>query len=187
MRLALLTMVVLTVAGCGFTNTKTQVETQTVTVTRTVTHTTTAASSAPGTSACGAPDLTGSFSELAGSAGAGNIVYTLRLKNGGTSSCVLHGLPQVRLLGASGKPLPTKVLRDPRFTPKTFVLRPSHTATAQARFTPDVPGPGEQSPGPCEPVAHKLRVVAGGATVVVPVLPPTRVCVHGRMTFTPYR
>jgi hypothetical protein len=140
-----------------------------------------------GSQAAGCGSLSGSFKAVPNSAGAGNIVYTLRLTNGGTSSCVLHGLPQVRLLGASGKALPTKVLRDPRFTPKTFVLLAGHTATAQARFTPDVPGPGEQSTGPCEPVAHKLRVVAGGATVLLPVLPPTRVCVHGRMTFTPYR
>jgi hypothetical protein len=147
-----------------------------------------AAFAAPaGSQAAGCQGLTGSFTVVPNSAGAGNIVYALRIHNGGTSSCVLRGLPQVRLLGTGGKALPTKVLRDPRFTPKPFVLRPGRTATAQARFTPDVPGPGEQSPGPCEPVAHRLRVVAGGATVLVPVRPPTRVCVHGRMTFTPYR
>jgi hypothetical protein len=137
--------------------------------------------------ASGCQGLTGSFKVVPNSAGAGNIVYTLRLHNSGTSSCLLRGLPQVRLLGASGGALPTKVVRDPRFTPKPFVLRPGHTASAQARFTPDVPGPGEQTVGACEPVAHRLRVVAGGATVVVPIRPPTRVCVHGRMTFTSYR
>jgi hypothetical protein len=147
-----------------------------------------AAFAAPGSSqAAGCGSLTGSFKAVPNSAGAGNIVFALRLKNGGTSSCLLGGLPQVRLLGTTGKPLPTKVLRDPRFTPKPFALRAGRTATAEARFTPDVPGPGEQSSGPCEPLAHTLRVVAGGVTVVVPVLPPTRVCVHGRMTFTPYR
>jgi hypothetical protein len=135
----------------------------------------------------GCAGLTGSFKVVPGSAGAGNIVYTLRLHDSGTKSCLLQGLPKVRLLGASGKALPTKVLPDPRFTPKPFVLRPGHTASAQARFTPDVPGPGEQQVGACEPVAHTLRVTAGGATVVVPILPATRVCVHGRMTFTPYR
>jgi hypothetical protein len=137
--------------------------------------------------ASGCQGLTGSFKAVPNSAGAGNIVYTLRLHKTGTGTCVLHGTPQVRLLSASGGALPTKVVRDPRFTPKTFVLRPGHTASAQARFTPDVPGPGEQQVGACEPVAHKLRVTAGAATVVVPILPPTRVCVHGRMTFTPYR
>ena len=135
----------------------------------------------------GCRGLTGSFRVVPNSAGAGNIVYTLRLHKTGTGSCLLRGLPQVRLLGASGGALPTKVTRDPRFTPTPFVLRPGHTATAQARFTPDVPGPGEQTVGACEPVAHTLRVTAGGATVVVPVQPATRVCVHGHMTFTSYR
>jgi hypothetical protein len=137
--------------------------------------------------ATGCAGLTGSFKAVPNSEGAGNIVYALRLHKTGTGTCLLQGLPQVRLLGTGGKPLPTKVVRDPRFTPKPFVLRPGHTATAQARFTPDVPGPGEQHVGACEPVAHTLRVTAGGATVVVPILPATRVCVHGRMTFTPYR
>jgi hypothetical protein len=137
--------------------------------------------------ATGCAGLTGSFKVVPGSAGAGNIVYALRLHKTGTGSCVLQGLPKVRLLGTGGKALPTKVLRDPRFTPKPFILRPGHTTTAQARFTPDVPGPGEQQVGACEPVAHTLRVSAGGASLTVPILAPTRVCVHGRMTFTPYR
>ena len=140
-----------------------------------------------GSQAAGCGSLTGTFKGVPNSAGAGNIVYALRLHNAGTTSCLLQGLPQVRLLGATGTPLPTKVLRDPRFTPKPFVLRPGHTATAQARFTPDVPGPGESTTGACEPVAHTLRVTAGGASVTVPIQRPTRVCVHGRMTFTPYR
>jgi hypothetical protein len=138
--------------------------------------------------ASGCSGLSGSFKAVPNSEGAGNIVYTLRIHKTETGSCLLRGLPQVRLLGATGAALPTKVVRDRRFTPKPFVLRAGHTASAQARFTPDVPGPGEPTKGTsCEPVAHKLRVVAGDATVVVPVLPPTRVCVHGSMTFTPYR
>jgi hypothetical protein len=137
--------------------------------------------------ASGCQGLTGSFKAVPNSEGAGNIVYALRIHKTGTGTCVLRGLPQVRLLSATGGALPTKVVRDPRYTPKTFTLRPGHTATAQARFTPDVPGPGEQQVGACEPVAHKLRVTVGSASLTVAILPPTRVCVHGRMTFTPYR
>ena len=137
--------------------------------------------------ATGCAGLTGSFKLVPGSAGAGNVVYALRLHKTGTGTCLLRGLPQVRLLGSGGKPLPTKVLRDPRFTPKPFVLRAGHTATAQARFSPDVPGPGEGHVGACEPVAHTLRVTAGGATVVVPMLSARPVCEHGRLSFTPYR
>ena len=140
-----------------------------------------------GSRASACTGLGGTFSVVPGSAGAGNIVYTLRLHNGGTTACLLRGLPQLRLLGTGGRPLPTKVVADPRFHATPFLLRPGRTAAATARFTPDVPGPGEQSTGPCEPTAHTARVLAAGSSVVVPLRPATRVCVHGRMTFTPYR
>jgi hypothetical protein len=143
---------------------------------------------APGcSSAAGCSGLSGRFSVVLGSAGAGNIVYALRLHNGGSASCTLRGLPALRLLGASGKALSTHVLRDPRFKAGTsFVLRPGKTATATARFSPDVPGPGETG-RQCEPVAHTARVSAAGLSVVVPLRPPTSVCEHGRLTFTTYR
>ena len=138
--------------------------------------------------AAGCTAISGSFTVIRSSAGAGNIVYTLRLHNGGSQSCLLKGLPQLRLLGVHGKPLPTHVVADPRFTaPKPFVLRPAHSTTAKARFSPDVPGVGEGHPGPCEPVAYKARVVVGGTTVVVPLDGHTSVCEHGLLTFTPYR
>ena len=103
-------------------------------------------------------------------------------------SCLLRGLPQLRLLGIGGKALPTKVVPDPRYTPKPFVLRPGHATTAKARFSPDVPGPGEPVAGRhCEPVAHTARVTVGGTSVVVALHAPTSVCEHGLLTFTPYR
>ena len=140
-----------------------------------------------GSQAAGCTGLSGTFSVVPGSAGAGNIVYALRLHNRGTTACLLRGLPQLRLLGTGGRSLPTKVVADPRFHAKPFLLRPGHTTTATARFTPDVAGPGEQSKGPCEPFAHTARVLAAGASIVVPLRPATRVCVHGRLSFTSYR
>jgi hypothetical protein len=137
--------------------------------------------------AAGCTAISGSFTVIRSSAGAGNIVYTLRLHNDGTQSCLLKGLPRLRLLGAGAKPLPTHVVPDPRFTPKPFLLKPGRTATAKARFSPDVPGPGEGATGRCEPVAHTARVVVGGTTVVVPLDGMTSVCEHGLLTFTPYR
>src|SRR5437764_1431419 len=111
MKLVLAAVVAFLVAGCGFTNTKTQVETQTVTVTRTETHTVTSSTTQPSpavsASACTATDLTGSFSVVPGSAGAGNIVYTLRVKNVGQDACSVSGIPQAQLIDASGKPLET--------------------------------------------------------------------------------
>jgi Protein of unknown function (DUF4232) len=142
-----------------------------------------------GSSAAGCSGLTGRFSVVPGSAGAGNIVYALRLKDGGSQSCLLRGLPVLRLLGARGQALPTHIVLDPRFKQvRPFLLRPGKTATAMARFSPDVPGPGEPtSKKTCEPVAHTARVSAGGTSVVVPIRPATPVCEHGRLTFTPYR
>jgi hypothetical protein len=140
-----------------------------------------------GTQAAACTGISGSFSVVRGSAGAGNVVYALRLHNKkGSQSCLLRGLPQLRLLGTHNRQLPTSVTADPRYKPVPFVLRPGRTATAQARFSPDVPGKGEQVAKACEPLARTARVIAGGTSVIVPVRPPTRVCSHGRLVFTPY-
>jgi hypothetical protein len=143
-----------------------------------------------GSQAAGCTRISGSFSLVPGSAGAGNVVYALRLHNKSTSACLLSRLPRLRLLataGSSPKPLPTKIATDPRIEPKPFLLGPGRTATAQARFSPDVPGPGETVSKRCEPVAHYASVVVAGTTFVVRVSPPTSVCEHGLLVFTPYR
>ncbi|HWX09457.1 MAG TPA: hypothetical protein VNY33_05730, partial [Gaiellaceae bacterium] len=99
----------------------------------------------------------------------------------------LRGLPALRLLGAHGKSLPTNVVPDPRYHAKTFLLRAGKTASATARFSPDVPGPGEPVTKRCEPLAYSAAVSAGGLLFVVPIRPrPTSVCEHGRLVFTTY-
>jgi hypothetical protein len=155
-----------------------------VTVVHTVTHVVTTTSSTPppaASNACAASDLSGTFAVLQGSAGAGNIVYTLRLTNGSQSPCSVSGLPQLQLLGADGKELPTKVLAArPGETGGTATIAPGASATAQARFSPDVQGVGEGNP--CEPTASQLRVTApGGGTLDVKIDPATSVCSHGSM------
>ena len=143
---------------------------------------------APQASAAGCAGLTGKFAVVPGSAGAGNIVYRLSVHNGGSASCVLQGLPKLRLYALDGTPVPTHVLPDPRYVPTPFVLRPGKTASAMARFSPDVPGVGEPAvKGHCEPVAWTALVSAGGTTLVLPLRRPTSVCEHGRLTFRPYR
>ena len=115
-------------------------------------------------SAAGCAGLSGKFAAVPGSAGAGNIVYAL-----------------------DGTPLPTHVALEPSYVAKPFVLRPGKTASAMARFSPDVPGVGEPAvKGHCEPVAWTALVSAGGTTLVLPLRKPTSVCEHGRLTFTPY-
>jgi hypothetical protein len=190
MRAALVGLAVVAIAaGCGGTTTVTV--TQTSTTVKTVTVTTTA----PGTTttgpsaipACTEADLTGSFAVVPGSAGAGNIVYSLRLTNTSTSPCFVSGLPAVTLLDRNGSPLPTHVsaAQPGQATAARIVLQSGGAAKADARFSPDVPSAGEPQSGPCEPKAYVLRVTApDGGTVAAPISPPTAVCGHGSLSFS---
>jgi hypothetical protein len=132
---------------------------------------------------CTAGQLSGTFSVIRGSAAAGSISYALRLTNRSRLTCFVYGRPGLRLLGRTGRPLPTKVVpARPRPTAVRVILNPTRRAQATARFSPDVPGPGEPVSGrQCEPTAHKVRVTppSGGGTLVAPILPPTPVCEHG--------
>jgi len=177
-------------AGCGGTTTVTV--TNTVTQVKTVTApkpppaTTTSTTAA---SACAATSLQGSFDGVEGSAGAGQISYALTLTNSGSSPCFVRGIPQVQLLGTTGAALPTTVSAEPgQGGGGKVVLQPGAKATAEARFSPDVPGQGDsQSPGPCQPAATVLRVTApGGGTLDAPVQPPTPVCERGSLRFRPF-
>ncbi len=168
------------------------------TVTRTLLTSAVAVCSALVFAACGSPaavapctgaQLDGTFKVVPGSAGAGNIVYALRLRNRSGRTCFVSGLAGLRLLDRAGHALPTKV--EPAFRPGLtavrVVLRPGRTARATARFSPDVPGPGEPVAGRrCEPTAYRVRVSPppGGGTLVAPVSPPTPVCEHGFLSLS---
>lgn len=174
-------------AGCGGTKTTTVTVTSTVERTKTVTvreTTTTGAEAAP----CLASALEGTFSVIPGSAGAGQISYRLRLANQGDAACFLSGIPQLQLLDGAGAKLPTTVspARPGTGTAVRVDLQPGDAATAEARFSPDVPGPTEQTPGPCEPKSVTLRVTVGSGTVDVPVQPPTPVCERGSLSMSNY-
>jgi len=188
-RLALLAAVLLA-AGCGgtktvtVTNTVTQTHTVTVTTTKPATTTTAAASVA-----CAAGALQASFDGIEGSAGAGQISYGLKLTNTSSTPCYVSGVPVGQLLGTTGDALPTTISAEPGQGPGAKVtIQPNKSATAEARFSPDVPGTGDQQGGRCQPVATVLRVTApGGGTVDAPVQPPTSVCERGSMHFRPFK
>jgi Protein of unknown function (DUF4232) len=135
---------------------------------------------------CYGSQLRGTFSVINGSAGAGSISYVLRLQNRSAKTCFVSGLPTLRLVGRTGKQLPTKVIAAfrPGLTAARVVLRPGARAKTEARFSPDIPGPGEPQRSQCEPKAYRVRVTVspGGGTLVGPVLPPTPVCEHGTMS-----
>jgi hypothetical protein len=136
------------------------------------------------TPACKGSNLRGAFTVVRGSAGAGNIVYRLRLRNASSAACFITGIPRLRLLArnASGLPTNAKPENPGALTAAKIVLRPGKGAATTARFSPDVPGPGEGTTRQCEPTAYKLRVTPnGGGTLVVSVTPPTPVCSHGSM------
>jgi hypothetical protein len=135
--------------------------------------------------ACTGGNLRGAFTVVRGSAGAGNIVYKLTLRNASTRTCFVSGIPGLQLLSRSGTPVPTHATPENRgaLTAAMVILKPGKAAAETARFSPDVPGPGEPVTRQCEPKAYKLRVrPTGGGSVVVPVTPPTSVCEHGTMT-----
>ena len=166
--------------------------TRLLTLTLVVVAAATAATSAVAQSAtaCTGAQLKGTFNAVRGSAGAGNITYKLVLKNVSTHMCTLTGLPQGRLLGRTGKALPTHVrAASPGMLTAILVrLAPGKTTFATARFSPDVPGPGEPTAGTkCEPTAWWFRVTGqGGGTTKVKLGPPTPVCEHGQLLFSGY-
>jgi hypothetical protein len=170
------------VAGCG--GSKTVTVTQTVSTTKTVTVTTQAA--APTTPACLASALTGTFAVVPGSAGAGQIGYRLRLTNQGDSTCFVSGIPELQLLDQQGAKLPTNSspAQPGTATAARVDLQPGDAATAEARFSPDVPGGSEQTDGPCEPKAYTLQVSIGAGSVDATIVPPTPVCERGSLTLS---
>jgi hypothetical protein len=128
---------------------------------------------------CVGAQLAASFTVVPGSAGAGNIVYRLRLTNASGRTCLLAGIPRLTLLAAKGTKLPTHTTGGTN----TVTLPPHSSAAAEARFSPDVPGVGEPVTGrQCEPTATWL-VVAGSRRVRI--RPATPVCEHGQLSFRP--
>jgi hypothetical protein len=94
-------------------------------------------------------------------------------------------MPRLQLLARNGSRLPTNAQPENpgALTAVRVDLAPGRAAAATARFSPDVPGPGEGGVArQCEPTAYKLRVTpTGGGSLVVSVMPPTPVCSHGSM------
>jgi Protein of unknown function (DUF4232) len=134
-------------------------------------------------SLCSPTDVAVSLGVVRGSQGAGQTSYALRVKNVSSVSCRTGGLANLVLIGKHGTKLPTRISAScGNCNAVALVLRPGISAWADGRFSPDVPGPGETSPGGrCEPVAYAIRVTLPGTSGSVQGLirPPTSVCSHG--------
>lgn len=172
--------VLLLAAGCGGSKTVTVTRTETRTVTTTVTGSATTTGAA---AMCAAGDLSGVFKVVPGSAGAGQISYELVLTNSSQHDCSVSGMPALQLLDASGNSLPTHedAAHPGQGTAALVSLQPGASANAQARFSPDVAGTGDQQSGACQPKAATVRVTIGGGTLDAPVQPPTSVCEQGSL------
>jgi Protein of unknown function (DUF4232) len=174
----------LTAAGClgGGTKTVTVTHTQTVTSTQTVTTTGSVTSAKP----CLGTDLTASFDVVPGSAGAGQIAYSLTVKNTSPGPCSVQGVPHGTLLSVTGTELPTNV-KAAGGGGRRLVLPPGASATAQARFSPDVAGDGDSQSGVCQPAAHTFQLNAeGGGVTEAGIKPVTSVCQRGTLHFEPF-
>ena len=169
----------LTAAGCLGGGTKTVTVKRTIISTQTVTTIGSVQSAKP----CPGTDLTATFAQIPNSAGAGQITYTLSVKNSSSGPCSVRGIPRGTLLGANGTPLPTHI-RASGPAGKPVVLPPGASATAQARFSPGVAGQGDSQTGACQPQAHTFQLnAAGGGVTEAPIRPPTSVCVQGTLNF----
>lgn len=135
--------------------------------------------------ACKAPQLSATFKVIPGSAGAGNIVYALRIENTSSTACSVTGLPKGVLLGRNGKAQTTRVVAAAPGTMQGIItLKRRGSTRATARFSPDVPGVGE-SGKQCEPKSYWFRLTApGGGTLKAKLSPATSVCEHGRLQFS---
>jgi hypothetical protein len=120
---------------------------------------------------------------IKGSQGAGNVSYKLTVSNSGTA-CRLNNQPILRLVGKSGKNLPTKVIWSGKAG--SVLIKKGGRATANMRFSPDIPGPGDHQHGACQPKAYKIKLVSAGV-LLGPVSPPTSVCERGTMRVTSLR
>jgi hypothetical protein len=162
----------LVAAGCGLTSSQTKTLTVTTTVTRTVTHTGTQSAAAIGSTA---HDLTGTFQVLQGSAGAGNIVYTLKVTNGSQQPCTVSGVPAISFLTSGGSALPSRITPNGAGTAVLVTLQPGDSATSQVRFSPDVT--------PCDSgTATTLRVtMSAGGSLDVKIDPATHLCGAGSL------
>ena len=170
----------LTSTGClggGATKTVTVTHTETVTSTETVT-----TGSVTSAKPCQGTDLAASFTLVPNSAGAGQIAYTLAVKNTSQSACSVRGIPQGTLLGATGTVLPTTI-RASGGLGRRVVLPPGASAAAQARFSPDVAGQGDSQSGSCQPEAHTFQLSTAGGVTEAPIKPPTSVCQRGTIHF----
>ena len=136
-----------------------------------------------GTPRCATAALTGS---VVGSSGAaGTIETTVALKSTAGGPCILGGYPGLQLLGPSGSPLPTKVVRGGTYSfttiaPTTVTLAPGQSAYFNIGYS-DVPVGGQTS---C-PSSSSLEVTPPNAFDHLVLTVSLSPCGEGTMVVSP--
>jgi len=127
--------------------------------------------------ACRVAGLTATFKRV-GSGGD----YGLALENTGARACWLDGVPELQLLGRSGRELPTYEVYS---EPYLIVVAPHGEVSSLAMLSTHR-GPGEPRHGPCEPKAAKVQIslVPRIGYRTIPLTPPVSVCHHGQMSLS---
>ena len=140
---------------------------------------------AGGPQRCAPSSLKGSFTLAPGGGSAGHVEGQVVLTNVGAAVCTIFGYIGMQLLGASGAPLPTNVVRVPG-TEKQVTLNPGASASVLAQFSSDVPGAGDSTTGTCQPVAKSTEITPPDETqhLVVPG-PDSPVCQRGTIDIQP--
>ena len=140
------------------------------------------------TARCQTSDLAASYTVVVGSSAAGSISYNLRLTDTSMHQCTIYGYAGMLLLDANHKPLPTNVQRDSLVPKQLLRLNPGGSASATVRFSPDVPGVGDNPSSACQPTAYYAEVTPPDDTtqLVTAVNPPTSVCERGTMQISAF-
>jgi hypothetical protein len=136
---------------------------------------------------CTGRDLTAVFAAVPRGATARTVRYSLRLNNNSFHACLVRGQLGLQLLDAKGRALPTRVtVTDPDVLPhiRDVIGARWWGQYGFADFSSDIPGASEQHTGPCQPVAHRLRITLPTGSLTTPIRPPTSVCQHGSIKLT---
>lgn len=140
---------------------------------------------AGGPGKCTPATLKGSFAQVPGGESAGHVEAQVALTNTGGSVCTMFGYIGMQLLDASGRHLPTNVVRVPG-AEQAVTLRPGASATVLAQYSADVRGAGDSTSGTCQPVAATTEVTPPDDTQSLVVQGPgTPVCQGGTIDVQP--
>jgi hypothetical protein len=134
-------------------------------------------------SRCRVADLSARL--VAGSPGAGQRYATIVLTNTSSATCTIHGYGGGELVAASGKPVPSRFVRETGAV-ATLRLKPGAKASSQLHWTAIASG-SEPQTGNCETPASRLLVTPPDERATLSVAwTGGAVCDQGRIEQQPY-